>query len=39
MLEIMYEVPSLNNIDTCIITDEVINNKGKAIYKFLRKSA
>ena len=25
MLNIMYEVPSLDNIDTCIITDEVIS--------------
>ena len=39
MLEIMYEVPSLENIDTCVITDEVINKKGKPIYKLLRKSA
>ena len=39
MLDIMYEVPSLENIDTCIITDEVIINKGKPIYKLLRKSA
>ena len=39
MLDIMYEVPSLENIDACIITDEVIINKGKPIYKLLRKSA
>ena len=39
MLDIMYEVPSLDNIDTCIITDEVIRKKGKPIYKLLRKSA
>ena len=39
MLDIMYEVPSLDNIDTCIITDEVIRKKGKPIYKILRKSA
>ena len=39
MLEIMYEVPSLNNIDTCIITDDVINKKSKPTYKLLRKSA
>ena len=39
MLDIMYEVPSLENIDTCIITDEVIRKKGKPIYKLLRKSA
>ena len=39
MLNIMYEVPSLNNIDTCIITDEFIRKKGKPMYKLLRKSA
>ena len=39
MLNIMFEVPSLDNIDTCIITDEVIRKKGKPIYKLLRKSA
>ena len=39
MLNIMFEVPSLDNIDNCIITDEVIRKKGKPIYKLLRKSA
>ena len=39
MLNIMYEVPSLENIDTCIITDEVVRKKGKPMYKLLRKSA
>jgi ATP-dependent Clp protease ATP-binding subunit ClpX len=39
MLDIMYEVPSLKNIDTCTITDEVIRKKGKPVYTLLRKSA
>ena len=39
MLKIMYEIPSMDNIDTCIITDEVIRKKRKPIYKLLRKSA
>jgi ATP-dependent Clp protease ATP-binding subunit ClpX len=39
MLKIMYEVPSMDNIDTCIITDDVIRKDGKPIYKLLRKSA
>jgi len=39
LLDIMFEVPSLDNIDACIITDEVIRKKGKPIYKLLRKSA
>ncbi len=37
MLDIMFEVPSMNNIDTCIITDEVIKNSTKPIYKMLKK--
>ena len=39
MLDIMFEIPSLENIDTCIITDKVIRKRGKPIYKMLRKSA
>jgi len=39
MLNIMYEVPSLENIDTCIITEDVIKNKTKPIYKLLKQSA
>jgi ATP-dependent Clp protease ATP-binding subunit ClpX len=39
MLNIMYEVPSMDNIDTCIITDDVIKEKGNPVYKLLRKSA
>ena len=39
MLDIMYEVPSLEDIDTCIITDDVIRKKGKPLYKLLRQSA
>ncbi len=39
MLKIMYEVPSMDNIDTCIITDDVIRKNGKPVYKLLRKSA
>ncbi len=39
MLDIMYEVPSLDDVDTCIITDDVIRKKGKPLYKLLRQSA
>ena len=39
MLNIMYEVPSLKDIDTCIITDDVILNNQEPIYKLLKKSA
>ena len=37
MLEIMYEVPSMDNVDTCIITDEVIKKIAKPVYKTLKK--
>ena len=39
MLEIMYEVPSKENLDTCIITEDVIIKKENPIYKLLKKSA
>ena len=39
MLDIMFDVPSMTDIDTCIITDDVIKKCGKPIYKLLRKSA
>ena len=37
MVEIMYEVPSLPNIESCIITDQVITNASKPIYKMRKK--
>ena len=37
MLEIMYEFPSMDNVDTCIITDEVIKKIAKPVYKTLKK--
>ena len=39
MLQIMYDVPSMENIDTCVITEEVINKNVAPIYKLIRKSA
>ncbi len=39
MLDIMYEAPSMVNIDTCIITDSVIRKENKAEFKLLKKSA
>ena len=39
MLQIMYELPSLDNVDSCIITDDVILKKSQPIYKKLRKTA
>ena len=37
MLDIMFEVPSMTDIDTCIITDDVIKNATKPIFKMLKK--
>jgi ATP-dependent Clp protease ATP-binding subunit ClpX len=34
MLDIMYEVPSQTNITECVITDDVITNKGKPILTY-----
>ena len=37
MLDIMFEVPSMTDIDTCIITDDVIRNSAAPIFKMLKK--
>jgi ATP-dependent Clp protease ATP-binding subunit ClpX len=37
MLDIMFEVPSMTDIDTCIITDDVIKNSATPILKMLKK--
>ena len=34
MLDIMYEVPSQNNIKECVITDDVVNKKEKPILTY-----
>ena len=39
MLEIMYEIPSLQNVKTCIINEDVINHKKSPILKFYKKTA
>jgi len=39
MIDIMFETPSKNNINTCIITDDVINNNSKPIYKIIKKKS
>jgi len=39
MLEVMYEVPSMEDVDTCIITDDVIIKTAKPIYKSLKKQS
>jgi len=37
MIDIMFETPSKNNVNTCLVTDEVINNKSEPIYKLINK--
>ena len=39
MTDIMFESPSMKNVDVCIITEDVIEKGKKPIYKKLRKSA
>ena len=39
MINIMFEAPSKSNIDSCIITEDVINNKSKPIYKLINKKS
>ncbi len=38
MLDVMYEIPSQSNIRECIITDDVINKKGKPILTYEEKA-
>jgi ATP-dependent Clp protease ATP-binding subunit ClpX len=39
MLDIMYEIPSNNNIKSCIITKDVVVKNSKPDLKFYKKSA
>ena len=39
MMEIMYEIPSMKDVDTCTISSEVISNKKKPAIKHIKKSA
>ena len=39
MLDIMFEAPSKNDINSCLITDNVINEKSKPIYKSINKKS
>jgi hypothetical protein len=34
MLDIMYELPSMENIRECVITEEVIRRKGQPIWLY-----
>jgi len=37
MLDIMYELPSMQNIDSCIITEDVILKRKEPVYKYKSK--
>ena len=37
MIDIMFETPSKNDINSCLITEDVINKKTKPIYKLVNK--
>ena len=39
MLDIMFEAPSKNDINSCLITDEVITKKSKPIYELINKKS
>ena len=39
MLDIMFESPSKNDINSCLITDDVINKKSKPIYDMINKKS
>ena len=39
MIDIMFEAPSKNDINSCLITEDVINNKSKPIYKLINKKS
>jgi len=39
MIDIMFEAPSKNNINSCLITEDVINKKSKPIYKLINKKS
>ena len=39
MMEIMYEIPSMKDVDTCTISSDVISNNKKPSIKYIKKSA
>jgi len=39
MLDIMFEAPSKNNVNSCLITDNVINKNSKPIYELINKKS
>ena len=39
MMEIMYEVPSMKDVDSCIVSAEVIRKNKKPVIKYIKRSA
>ena len=39
MMDIMYEIPSMKDVDSCIISSEVIKKKKKPVIKYIKRSA
>ena len=39
MMEIMYEIPSMKDVDSCIISGEVIKKNKKPVIKYIKRSA
>ena len=39
MMEIMYEIPSMEDVDSCIISGEVIKKDKKPVIKYIKRSA
>ena len=39
MIDIMFEAPSKNDINSCLITEDVINDKSGPVYKLIKKKS
>ena len=39
MIDIMFEAPSKTDINSCLITADVVNKKSKPIYKLINKKS
>ena len=39
MMQIMYDIPSMNDVDSCIISSDVIKMKKKPVIKHIKRSA
>jgi ATP-dependent protease Clp ATPase subunit len=39
MMEVMYDIPSMTDVDSCIISSDVIRKKQKPVINHIKKSA